>query len=50
MSEEEPKRVRIWVNKVQYDKIDKAAKKTGKVAGNRIVDVLMDDYVKKEDL
>jgi hypothetical protein len=47
---EEPKRIRIWVNKVEYDKIDKNAKKTGMVAGNRVVDILMAEHVKKEKL
>ena len=51
MSEKkEPKRVRIWVNKVDYDKINDYAKTTGKVAGSRIVDILMCAYIEKEDL
>lgn len=48
--EDDPKRVRIWVSKYTFDKIDKQAKRTGKISGNRIVDNLMDEYVKKENL
>jgi len=51
MSEKkEPKRIRIWVNKVEYDKIDAHAKMKGIPGGNRIIDVLMSEYLKKEDL
>lgn len=45
-----PTRKRIWVNKLDYDKIDKYAKKKGKVAGNRIVDNLMEKFIEEHNL